>query len=286
MTNCIIISNCAYNGGGVYANSSFYNCLVADNTATNDGGGAWQCDLYSCTVCQNSAGSQGGGLYARLAENCIVYYNTALQYSNVADMYFVTNCCLGPDATGFSGCFTNAPQFVNPDAGDFHLQSNSPCINSGNNAYVFSTTDLDGNPRIVGGTVDVGAYEYQSPVSVLPYLWLEQYALPITTNTDTSHPNGTVFDVYQDWIAGLDPTNPASVLAMLPPADTNNVSGITVSWQSVSGIDYRLERSTNLSAQPPFATIQGNIAGQTGTTSYTDTTATNNVPYMYRVGVQ
>jgi hypothetical protein len=39
------------------------------------------------------------------------------------------------------------------------LQANSPCINAGNNGYVVSATDLDGNPRIVGGTVDVGAYE-------------------------------------------------------------------------------------------------------------------------------
>jgi hypothetical protein len=182
------------------------------------------------------------------AYNSIVYYNSALEYSNVLSNYSARNCCFGQDVSTGSGFFTNAPLFVNLASGDFHLQSNSPCINAGNNAYVTTTTDLDGNPRIVGGTVDIGAYEYQTPVSMVSYQWLEQYGLPITANTDTSSPNGTGFDVYQDWIAGLNPTNPASVLAMLSPPATNNGSGITVSWQSVSGILYNLLRSTNLSA--------------------------------------
>jgi len=77
--------------------------------------------------------------------------------------------------------------------------------------------DLDGNPRIVGGTVDVGAYEYQTPVSKISYAWLQQYGLPITTNIDTEDLDGAGFSVYQDWIAGLNPTNALSVLAMLPP---------------------------------------------------------------------
>lgn len=72
---------------------------------------------------------------------------------------------------------------------------------------------------------------------------------------------------------------------MLPPAPTNNTSGITVSWQSVSGVLYVLQRSTNLWAPSPFSTIQSNLTGKAGTNSYTDTTATNKTPYFYRVGV-
>jgi hypothetical protein len=214
--------------------------------------------------------------------NSIIYDNTAPNGNNWSGLGY-NNCTL-PSADWSS--ITNDPMFVNPANGDFHLQSNSPCINSGNNAFVVGTTDLDGNPRIVGGTVDIGAYEYQTPASIISYVWLQQYGLPTDGSADYADLDGNGMNVYQDWIAGLNPTNPASVLAMLPPASTNNPAGLLVSWQSVSGITYFLESSTNLAAQPAFSTIQSNIAGQAGTTSYTDTTATNGGPYFYRVGVQ
>ena len=56
-------------------------------------------------------------------------------------------------------------------------------------------------------------------------------------------------------------------------------------WQSVSGITYFLQRSTNLETQL-FSTIQSNIAGQANLTTVTDTTAAGLSPLFYRVGVQ
>ena len=132
----------------------------------------------------------------------------------------------------------------------------------------------------------MGAYEYQTPTSVISYAYLQQYGLPTDGSVDFADLDGTAFNVYQDWIAGLNPTNPASILAMLTPASTNTATGIKVTWQSVTGILYFLQRSTNLESQPPFTTIVKSVTGQTNTTSYTDTTATGDVPYFYRVGVQ
>lgn len=66
----------------------------------------------------------------------------------------VYNCSLG------EGNISVDPQFV--ASNDFHLQATSPCINAGTNtAPSIPSTDKDGNPRIVGGVVDMGAYEYQ-----------------------------------------------------------------------------------------------------------------------------
>ena len=60
---------------------------------------------------------------------------------------------------------------------------------------------------------------------------------------------------------------------------------MTVTWQSVAGVNYFLERSTNLSASPPFTLLAPNLPGQPGTTTYTDTNAASLAPLFYRVGV-
>ncbi|MBW8039347.1 MAG: hypothetical protein FVQ85_05055 [Planctomycetes bacterium] len=56
-----------------------------------------------------------------------------------------------------------------PPVRDYHLLPGSPCINAGDPNYVPepNETDLDGNPRVIGGRIDMGAYELQntSPVA-------------------------------------------------------------------------------------------------------------------------
>lgn len=60
------------------------------------------------------------------------------------------------------------PQFRNPAAQDFHLLPGSPAVDGGSNlAWLVSSVDLDLQPRLVGSSIDMGAYELQSgPLAV------------------------------------------------------------------------------------------------------------------------
>jgi hypothetical protein len=283
--NCILMGNSASQFGGGAYNCTLVNCSLTGNSAP-EGGGAYNGMLYNCTLTANSASSSGGGAFGATLNDCIVYFNTSsILYPNYRNGS-LNYCCTTPLPSGGTGNITNAPLFVDQIGGNLRLQTNSPCINAGNNLDVTVTNDLDGRPRIIGGTVDIGAYEFQGSNLSEFIGWLQQYGLPTDGSVDFLDLDGTGMNNWQKWIAGLNPTNPASVLAMSPPQAANNYSGITVTWQSVNTRIYYLQSSTNLAALPAFSSIHSNIVGQAGTTSYTDTTATNNGPYFYRVGVQ
>jgi hypothetical protein len=302
LNNCFLVANSSFDGGGA-DNSTLNNCLVISNSAVEAGGGAFACTLNNCLVINNAAtnadgfgggsfggilndctfannaAANGGGVCNGTLNNCIVYYNYGSNYASSYSPVNLNYCCTTPLPDG-NGDITNAPLLVNV-TNDFHLQSNSPCIDSGNPAFFFGSTDLDGNPRVVGGAVDIGAYEYQTPASTIPSAWLKQYGLPTDGSADFVDSDGDGMNNWQEWMAGTNPTNAASLLSVNFPA-ASNPNGITVTWQSVNTRIYYLQSSTNL---PVFTTIQSNILGQAGSTSYTDVTATNGGAYFYRVGV-
>ena len=297
LINCQLIGNAVFgesswSWGGGAAGCSLWNCLVANNSVSGSsafGGGGGMSDMYNCTLIGNSADSQGGGDWGGTLINCIAYYNIAAGADNnynerpPFEATLLHNCTT-PLPTYNAGNFTNEPAFMDMAGGDFHLRSNSPCINAGRNDYA-QGVDLDGYPRISGGTVDVGAYEYQSPTSVISYAWLQQYGLPTDGSADYADPDGDGMNNWQEWICGTDPTDAGSVLKLLAPSVTNNPPRVVIIWRSVIQRNYFLERATNLAGPGSFSVVATNLPGLAGTTSYTDTNAPGPGPFLYRVGV-
>jgi len=182
VTNCTFIRNSASQRGAamfnIGASPTLTNCTFSGNSASYGGGVAnlesGNPILINCTFSGNSAteGSviANSGPYSVLT-NCILWGNTGGQIYVMGFGGLNLNYCNIQGGWAGDGNINADPNFVDADGPDdiigteddnLRLLYGSPCINAGDNNAVPPeiTTDIDGNPRIVNGTVDMGAYEY------------------------------------------------------------------------------------------------------------------------------
>jgi len=185
----VIANNAADAGGGMQnfgGNPILINCVFAGNTA-DDGGGinngvGGTCLLVNCTLSENTAADDGGGVRnydsTATATNCIFWGNKASSGAQIRNdggaSVTVTYSCIQGGWSGEGNIDAN-PMFVrdpspgadnewgtpDDDYGDLHLGCGSPCLDVGTNttAPPLPDTDADGGARIIGGVVDMGAYE-------------------------------------------------------------------------------------------------------------------------------
>lgn len=186
LTNCNFSGNTAdIKGGGVYNNSSapkFTNCNFSKNAAIQAGGmyigfGSSP-SVTNCSFSGNTA-IDGGGMYIFQSSptllNCILwgdsggetYYGTF--GSTLIISYSIVQGGCPANAT-CSNVLDQDPLFVDAAAGNLRLQACSPAIDAGSNGnFTAADKDLYGNPRLVHGTVDMGAYEYQGSTPTYTY---------------------------------------------------------------------------------------------------------------------
>ncbi len=178
------------------------NCLFYKNTSADDAPALYyygtSLNLVNSTFAYNSATdaavAQGGalGLYSDAnvtsnveISNSIFWGNTSakeagqiyvfndiqlLLTSNIiqggrSDMAVGARSAVNYAVSALTDAAETDPQFVNASADNYRLNSKSEAVDAGNNEKAETiTTDLDGNARIQGENIDLGAYEFY-PVS-------------------------------------------------------------------------------------------------------------------------
>lgn len=147
---------------GIYGNNSdggqVENCIISGNAQA--GVQLSRKNFLSTTI----TGNRGFGFLDHTGQisHCIVWDNEAGDFSNSTQAVFSTS---------------NDPLFIEPGFwetyfvwrdGDYRLAVNSPAIEAGDFLYLSvmspPATDFDGNPRLYGTLVDLGAFEFQGDV--------------------------------------------------------------------------------------------------------------------------
>ena len=159
--NKIMGNEASNSGGGIfcYRDSSLVTNNVLWKNRAKFGGGI-SCDRSSCVVINNAIAVNealyGGGIFFEAGSIRII--NTIL-WNNKDDLYSErfspasrpNHSDVGDgDFRGVNGNISADPLFIDPEQGNLHLRSDSPCIDAGNPDRIYNDPD--------GSRNDMGAY--------------------------------------------------------------------------------------------------------------------------------
>ncbi|HUS71839.1 MAG TPA: right-handed parallel beta-helix repeat-containing protein [Sedimentisphaerales bacterium] len=181
--NCIISGNTAPEGGAIYSHNAsnplITNCTISTNTAYNSAGAIY-CFNSSNLIISHSIlwGNTAPSAPEILVGNLGAATTIQISYCDIQGGQ--TSVILDNDCTvdWGQGNIDIDPQFVDTGytdksrrdvEGDYHLLEESPCIDAGDSGFVAGPdeTDIDGNPRILGEKIDLGADEYVFPIPAI-----------------------------------------------------------------------------------------------------------------------
>ena len=224
--HCTFTNNSASRRGGamysIAGSPTFTGCTFIANMAGEDGSGMYidyhsSPTLTNCLLTANAASGNGGTLNCARGStvnltNCILWGNSATQMPGYANVTFsdIPGGHTGQGNIDADPCFM-APGYWDANGtwsdGDYHLLPTSPCIDAGDPNYIPepNETDLDGDPRVMGVRIDMGAYEspLQAEARIVPrtinlaskgksitcYIWL-----PEDYNVTDIDPNSIVLE--------------------------------------------------------------------------------------------
>jgi hypothetical protein len=134
-------------------------------------------------VANNGSGIYWGNTFPTVVNNIVAYNTWGMQQGNPAEPVVAYNDVFGnqvqgaptnyqglPDQTGSNGNLSVDPRFARYELGELHLQPDSPCIDAGSAAAVDAAwTDIEGQPRVQGAGVDLGADESDGTLHPAPW---------------------------------------------------------------------------------------------------------------------
>jgi len=163
-------------GGYDTGRGSTENCVIANNTLYNNAtiAGAWGSELYiqydtrNNIIKNNIFYAKSGMPYIlswspvmtnNVMNNNLFFGGTTWQWKNVSyATYAAYQAGTGNDVNGLNNV---DPLLVNVAAGDLHLQAGSPAISAGQSISEAGSLDIDGQARVQGASIDMGADEKQ-----------------------------------------------------------------------------------------------------------------------------
>ena len=218
ITNCIISKN----RRGVFAsNCTMRNCLVSDNGDTGCRVSGTLNTFVNCTI----VGHEMFGIFHAsghelppppeqlLVTNSIVWGNnhniSKSAHDPIEILVSYSDIQSGWPGQGNSG---GDPGFVAPGEGDYHLRADSFCVDAGDPGYVAAQgeKDIDGDSRVIGGRIDMGADEYRpnaAPVAdagedIAAYAWADGFAAIELNGSASSDPDDDELIYLWSWEIG------------------------------------------------------------------------------------
>lgn len=247
LKNCTFTANSAGgHGGGVSMDGGLdfivENCTFTENSASR--AGALFCwttltTLDNCILWGNTA-ADGYEILLKFAPDSIYnvdYCNIKGGLSGIYNDRASSTINWGPGNIDVDPCFVSpgywdpngTPTDANDDfwvEGDYHLLPGSSCINAGDPNYIPqpNETDLDGLPRVIGGRIDMGAYEFNHcPIAIagpnqITYAFIDGLADVTLDGSASYDDDNDVLDYYWSWIidSNLYEANGVSPTIQLP----------------------------------------------------------------------
>lgn len=222
--DCVVADNA---GPGVelqwFGDTTLRNCLVRGNEASFFGSGIYADEsavvrAYNCTIVGNTGVPGVYTTFDAHAElvNCIVRGNTSPQVATGIGSLDVRHSNVEGGFAG-AGNLDADPLFVDAGAGDWRLQSLSPCVDAGDNGADLLPRDFFGDPRVGGGTVDLGFDEHHPLQGDWTTLSLGEGDV-LTWRLDAGAPRGGESYLVLGSLSGTSPGVPlaSGVLPLVP----------------------------------------------------------------------